>query len=575
MTDVKAVREGRSTEVFGELVTETFPKAIVGNFVDAAARDLAESIAPLPSLNCTSSNMVTQKAKRYASKKTKIGHYYWQHSELEIRMVSAADQYLTYGFLPFVCEPDWDAKCPRITPVNPLGCYPEVDRFGRTVSFAEAITKPTSQWASEFPDHATALLRPSNNFGQLGSSEKTLEVIRFSDADQMVLYVPKRGNLVLSQVENLLGRCPVQVAIRPGLDDNQHRGQYDETIWVQLARAKMALYAFNAVEKTVNAPMVLPDDVQEFAFGSDGVIRTANPQGVHRVGLEMSPAAFQESQVLDAEMRTGSRYSRPTGNMGGSNITGRGIQELSSGFDTQIKTAQTVLGHALSMITAIAFEMDEKFWPHESKTIRGTAQGAQFEETYKPSVDINGDYTAEVTYGFAAGMDPSRALVFLLQLRSDKVITRDFLARQLPFNVDVTQLTEEVDIEELRDALKQGIFGLAASLPTLAPAGMDPSDPIRKIAAIIQAVSKGKPIEQAASEAFPPPPPPEPQPDEAEPGAPGAPGAGPPGNPLQPGVAPGQAEMGPGGQPTVQTLMAGMRNGRPNLSAGVSRKLPG
>jgi hypothetical protein len=43
---------------------------------------------------------------------------------------------------------------------------------------------------------------------------------------------------------------------------------------------------------------------------------------------------------------------------------------------------------------------------------------------------------------------------------------------------------------------------------------------------------------------------------------------------LPTGTVPGQAGMGPGGAPDLQTLIAGMRNGKPQLDAAVSRRLP-
>ena len=64
----------------------------------------------------------------------------------------------------------------------------------------------------------------------------------------------------------------------------------------------------------------------------------------------------------------------------------------------------------------------------------------------------------------------------------------------------------------------------------------------------------------------------------------GAPGEAPPGGAdleglnsagLMRGVAAGQAGMAPGGRPELQMLMANLgADGNPNLTAGVSRRLP-
>ena len=52
MSDILAVRKGRMTEVFPDLFPEGMSQPMVANFIDVAARDLAEVLAPLPSFNC-------------------------------------------------------------------------------------------------------------------------------------------------------------------------------------------------------------------------------------------------------------------------------------------------------------------------------------------------------------------------------------------------------------------------------------------------------------------------------------------------------------------------------------------
>lgn len=386
---------------------------------------------------------------------------------------------------------------------------------------------------------------------------------------------------------NRLGKVPVYVAERPGLDDHV-RGQFDDVIWVQLARARMALLGMEAVEKSVNAPLALPQDVQQMTLGGDAIIRTASPEKIRRVGVELPQGPLIEAQQLQNEMRIGARYPEGrSGEIDASVVTGRGVQALMGGFDSQVKVAQSVLGDALSKSLMLAFEMDEKFWPNKKASIRGVANGAHFEESYVPSKDIAGSHTVDVTYGFAAGMDPNRALVFLLQLRGDKLVPRDFVQRQLPMDVDVVQLQQMVDSEETTDALKQGVFSMLASMGIMAQQGMDPTQILRNTATIIQKREKGVPFHEAVLEAFAPPEPPPggpltPGADASATGVPGAesapPGGLPPGmqgSGLPFGIAPGQAEMGPGGRPDLQTLLASLTSGgQANLSAGVARRLP-
>lgn len=280
-------------------------------------------------------------------------------------------------------------------------------------------------------------------------------------------------------------------------------------------------------------------------------------------------------------MRIGSRYPEGrSGSIDASVVTGRGIQELQGGFDTQVKTAQLVLGHSLSKSLSIAFEMDEAYWPNEKKSIRGVANGAHFEDTYTPSKDIAGSYTVDVTYGFAAGMDPNRALVFLLQLRADHLVPRDFVQRQLPMDVDVVQLQQLVDSEETTDALKQGVYAMLSSMGILAQQGVDPTQLLFQTAQIIEDREKGMPFHEAVLKAFAPKQPPAapgstaPSPGPGSDAGGGLP-AGQSANGLPFGVAPGQAAQGPGGKPDMQTLLASLgAGGQANLQAGVSRRVP-
>ncbi len=56
MRDVLSVRQGDLSKVFPSMFSEDYPKPLVANFIDVAARDLAEAMAPMPSFNCSATN---------------------------------------------------------------------------------------------------------------------------------------------------------------------------------------------------------------------------------------------------------------------------------------------------------------------------------------------------------------------------------------------------------------------------------------------------------------------------------------------------------------------------------------
>lgn len=583
MQDVLAVRQGRMRDVYPDLFPEgPFDQGIVANMVDVAARDLSEVLAPLPSFNCSASNMASDEARKRSDKRTKIVNGYLEFSDLQTQMYTAADRYFTYGFVPAMVEIDEQERMPRIKFMDSIGAYPVFDRWGMLKAAFFSFFKTRDELIAMYPQFESQIGRP-------GSGNDLVEVVRYHDAYVDMMYLANnRLDVVLESVPNPMGQCMVVWTQRPGVDDDSH-GQFDDVLAVQVAKARFALLSLEAAQKSVQAPIVLPPDAQELALGPDAVIRTANGERVRRVPIEVPQAAFAQQGVLDQELRQGSRYPNArNGDIDGSVVTGRGVQALMSGFDTQIRTGQAMFAKSLRDIVKLCLMADEAFFGEETKTMRGNADGTPYEIRYTPSKDIKGDYTVDVQYGLMAGLDPNRALVFGLQARGDRLISRDFLRRQMPFALNATEEEQRLDIEEMRDALKQAVAGYAQAIPALAQNGQDPGEVLSRLSQIIIGRQKGKAIEEVISEAFAPP-------EEATPlgveptgeetaGMVGAPGEAPPGgglpgvNPatgLMPGVAPGQAGMGAGGRPDLQVLMASLGSGgQPNLSAGVTRRQP-
>jgi hypothetical protein len=498
--DVLTVRQGKISEVYPDFFPEGVDTNVVANFIDIVARDLSEVMAPLPAVNCSSANQVNDRARRFADNRTRIASNYFNNSDLQVSMYTGADHYITYGFLPFVIELDQEAKLPRIRLENPRMAYPEFDRYGRCIAFAKRYSLTLGELVAQFPEYEGQLLGPS---GFKQDINNLIEIIRYYDKDQSVVYIPARQNLVLSQARNPLGKMMVVVAKRPSID-GEMRGQFDDVLGIQLLRNRFAMLAMEAAEKSVQAPIVLPQDVQELQLGGDAVIRTSNPAGVRRVELTLPQGAFTEQQLLNQELRVGARYPEGrTGNIDASIVTGQGVQALMGAFDTQVKSAQAIFATALRDVISLCFEVDEMFFD-ETKTIRGVDAGSPYALEYKPSKDIKKDYSADVRYGMLAGLNPAQGLIFMLQALGGKLISKDMAMRELPFNVNVTQEQEKIEIEDMRNALIGSLQAYTQAIPQMAAGGQDPSDIVRKIAEVIKSRQKGQAIEDAIEEIFAP-----------------------------------------------------------------------
>jgi hypothetical protein len=563
--DVLAVRKGKIAEVYPDFFPQGVDANVVANFIDIVARDLSEVMAPLPAVNCSAANQVSDRARTFADKRTRIASNYFAHSDLSVQMYSGADWYLTYGFVPFMIELDEESKLPRIRIENPIGAYPEFDRYGRCVAFAKRYMMTLGELVSQFPEYERQLLGTTGFKQDLNHQ---IEMIRYYDKDQSIIYIPSKNDLVLSKAKNPLGKMMIVVARKPSID-GELRGQFDDILGIQLLRNRFALLAMEAAEKSVQAPIVLPNDVQELQLGGDAVIRTANPAGVRRVELSIPQGAFTEQSLLNQELRVGARYPEGrTGNVNASVVTGQGVQALMGAFDTQVKSAQAIFAASLRDVIQLCFCVDEMIYPEE-KTIRGVDSGSPYEITYKPSKDIKGDYSADVRYGMLAGLNPAQGLIFMLQALGGGLISKDMAMRELPFTVNVTQELEKIEIEKMRDALLGSLTAYTQAIPQMATQGQDASDVVRKIAAVIKARQKGQALEDAIEATFatqqqPVPPAGMPQAvEQSSPAPTGAPAGGATSSNIQ------QAP------PDIMTLLSGITGaGKPTASVRSSRRMP-
>jgi hypothetical protein len=544
--DVLAVRKGNISQIYPQFFPEGIDANVVANFIDIVARDLSEVMAPLPAINCSAANQVSDRARTFADKRTRIATNYFSNSDLQVQMYQGADQYITFGFVPFIIELDEEAGLPRIRIENPIGAYPEFDRYGRCIAFAKKYSLTLAELVSQYPEFEIQLLGADRYEQNL---DARIDLIRYYDKEQSTIFIPSRNNLVLSQAKNPLGKMQVVIARRPSVD-GEMRGQFDDVLGIQLLRNRFALLAMEAAEKSVQAPIVVPGDVQELQLGGDAIIRTNSPAGVRRVDLNIPPGAFTEQQVLLNELRTGTRYPESrTGNIDASIITGQGVQALMGGFDTQVKSAQAIFASALKDVISICFEMDEKLF-NSLKTIRGVDAGSPYSLEYTPSKDIKGDYSADVRYGMLAGLNPAQGLIFMLQALGGKLISKDMAMRELPFGINVTQEQEKIEIEDMRTALIAAMQAYSQAIPQMAVQGQDPTEIVKKIAEVIKARQKGRTLEDAIEDIFAPelPPAGEQQMVEQTSPAPEQPVGGP--TPMPP--------QGEEGAPDIQSLLSSL-----------------
>lgn len=571
MRAVHLVRSGHSEVVFKGLFPSDWPKPVVGNFIDVVGRDTAEMVGVMPTLTAAGDSVLDESKRSRQDKLTRIINYLAYTSRLGTNLVQAADRMNTYGFVPFRVEANYEGGSPHIHVDDSMNTYYEKDRWGNVVLYARCFNQKVSELIALYPEHAAQLRK---NTGYSSASDEVLDLVHFYDKDKVMLFVPKRDGLILSQYQNQISRIPVTIAEMPTLD-GEVRGSFDDVLWVFAAKAYLAMLSLEATQKAVQSPIALPNDIQEFALGPDAIIRSASPEKIRRVPMELPQSSMIANRQLDDELRMGARFPQArSGETDASVVTGRGVQALMGGFDSRIKTAQSMLGDALSEILSLALEMDETIWADVPKDVHASVNGSPYQLKYTPGKDIKGMYTVTHEYGVMAGLDPNRALVWGLQALGANLISKSFLRRNLPVNMNVSEEEKVIDVEKLREAALMSIQSYSQTLPELAASGQDPTQVIKVLGDLIDARKKGTPIEIAISDAF------KPKEPQVSPGQmaedpmaamsqdPMSGGQMPGGPP--PGGAPGGGAPPPQG---MQQLLAGLSgSGEPSMAARTMRQ---
>jgi len=509
---------------------------------------MAESQATMPTLSCGSPTTTNNTARKFHDKRAQIATGYVQRSRLEGSLTDGADRHNTLGYMIYVVDPLFSERAPIIRIVETPTAYYTRDGLGRVVHLAEVYTAPKHELAARFPDAKQVIEK---------HREKELEVIHWYDKDRQCLILRDSG-VSLVEVPNRISRTPAAVVPRPGIT-GQARGQFDDVVWVQLARAMVANYTLEAIDQAVHAPVQVPTDVHSLEYGPNQAIQTDGQ--IKRVDIGIQPGLFPEQQSLQMEQMVGSRY--PTGRSGSIDaniITGQGVDALNGVFMTQIQTFHRLNKLALEDIVSMCFEMDEALWPEYEKTIQIRDAGSPYEVTYKPSKDIKGDYTVSVSYGAVAGLDPNRALVFLLQGLAAGVISKETVMRHLPVEIDPAAETLQIDLEQMDLALGAAIGAIPQAIPMMVPNGADPVAIVQMFADLRDYRAKGMSLAEAAKKVF--------VPKEQPAGSPPGPGQPPAGTPA--GAAPPEDPA----SALLQSLTGMTASGRPNMQANVVRQQP-
>lgn len=458
-------------------------RPMIHNALNTAAFDFSEMLAALPTMSVPPESE-SEAAQKRADKRAKIPSqgYFWDW-RWELKMLQVALWYVTYGYVPVCIWPYANARAgyakamPYADPQDPMRYLP-----GPIPGFGEQPVDGFVYWEKPFGDLARIFPEAAARLSKVNSQTRATEAMTDSDTvvcaryhgpGEITLLLPDHGEILnrVSLPDDLAHPTLIQAA-RPNIDPLCPQSPFEQLIGVMVGQAREAALLLRFLERQVHAPIEIDAEV-EYVQGPDAILyRPRGAAPAQKVQLQLPPDVWRGQDYYERQLRLGAR--RPASRDGESPVsyaTGKGIDALASGLDSQLKASQTVFGWFLQDLVGSALCLDEALYPDDEKPIGG------LKETYVPSTDIAGRYNVEMNYGLLMGINPSYATVMLSQLIAAGLLSHETAMTQLPVIASLSkeherlreERGEETLLAYLQQAAMQGDPSAMAGLAEMAP----------------------------------------------------------------------------------------------------------
>ncbi len=250
---------------------------------------------------------------------------------------------------------------------------------------------------------------------------------------------------LLSFTPNLLETAPMHVFRRTTF--SKLTGQYDHVVGLMATIARHNILQTIALEDSVNAETVVVggNAGEPWRRGRGAVNYLPNGAAVRKLNDQLPQQNFQHLAQLERQLRIVAGYPvTDDGQSPTAFATGRGISQLGSSMELEVREYQTTLSLGLSHLDALRLEWDEVHYPNRTKKMEGAYRSADFVEEYTPAKDIKGHRRTRRVYGAMAGWDDGAKIIGGLQLLQAGVI-------------DVNTMRENIDGLENHDFIRERI----------------------------------------------------------------------------------------------------------------------
>lgn len=512
---VRSVLDGGTAGVralLGDAVSEIDDLVPVPPLLNTAIKRLAQKIGgAVPDLKIDPYGYKkgdTDTAKAAAEKRERIIDSYDRGCRLELQLPQVGRWLPGYGFAVWVIKDGFDADgspYPYAQLRDPYDCYPgawTVDQQPQELACVMKI--PVTEIVRQYP-HREAEIRArlESKRPRTATGAILLSNIGTSswanpggDGVDVVEYWVREGTyIVVPDWEMQLDFIPNPLAphnrfvVAKRMSFNALTGHYDHTLGLLASMTRISILEYIHLEDSVFTETNVYGESLEgdvYRKGRNAVNRFVSGSKVDKPINNLPYQLFQGIDRIERMFRGGASYPVTDDAVSPNSwLTGRGLTELRSDVDNEVKEYQKVLRYAVQDLDSKRLEWDERRNAGVSRALVGYRQGQTYSETYDPGKDIDGRYTTRRVFGIMAGWDEPGKIVAGLQLQQGEVIDVETFQENLDGLENITQVNQRIRRKKAEETA-WGMLQQAASTPD----PMDPSKQARAQKAVVEIMDR-------------------------------------------------------------------------------------
>ena len=317
---------------------------------------------------------------------------------------------------------------------------------------AEALSK---NWKNQSAGSIPILGQTS---GWEGNANRGVTVVEFMCSEGTYIFCPE-AEIVLDYIPNPLLSGPAFVVTKKFSFDKLQR-QYQHVIGLMAMMGKLNILGLIATEDaTFRETNIIGEMVGEtYQRGRKGINQFEPGTRIEKPTSDQLQQQWQAINILERQLRVVAGYPvAEDGQSPNSFATGQGIRELGASASDNVQEYQTAIKHSVELIDRKRLEWEYEMHRDSRKKVYWYEGGNHFEETYKPSVDIDKDFRTRRVYGAMASFDENQKIIAGLQLLQARIIDRRTMQENLDGLDNVSLVNERIDQDMAKEALIQAL----------------------------------------------------------------------------------------------------------------------